>query len=141
MKVFALGVILFATQPRFDVFERFFAADFVRFQDEAREANAIRGASGISVSNGPSCTDGATANPEAKLPEDPYFALGQRAFGRSIAISEFMGTCELPDDAKAEICVAVKDRAAVGVTVRVVHASADVASCIDRGVRGLAFPE
>jgi len=136
-----VSLAIIATQvSHFDVFERFFAADYARFNQEARAANSTRGIEDWVVSTGPSCTDAANEIRDAIVFQDPYFALGQDAFGESAAFSSFMGTCRVPDEAKVEICVAVKDGVVRGSTVIVAGASEDDAKCIDRGVRQLSFP-
>jgi hypothetical protein len=137
----AVGLFLVTgpAHPRFDVFERFFASDLARYAREAREANATHGA-GWSLSTGKSCEDASAEDPEAIVLEDPWFALGEDTFGRAVATSDFMSQCEMPEDAKVEICVAIKDGAVRGVTTHVVSATDETARCIDRGVRALRFP-
>jgi hypothetical protein len=48
--------------------------------------------------------------------------------------------CGLANDAHADICVAVKQGKAVGVSVRVDPSNNKVAACIDRSARRLSFP-
>jgi hypothetical protein len=55
--------------------------------------------------------------------------------------ASFIGGCGAPDNMKVQVRVAVKMGHAVGVTVTTNPPSAGVASCIDRSVRGLQWPQ
>jgi hypothetical protein len=52
----------------------------------------------------------------------------------------YLGGCGVPDRARVDVCVAVKNGRAVGVTVRLAPSAPSVERCIARRVRGLAFP-
>jgi hypothetical protein len=52
----------------------------------------------------------------------------------------FLADCGVQDSLKIMVQVAVRDGAAVGVTVRTVPDDAKLAECIDRAVRGLTWP-
>lgn len=54
--------------------------------------------------------------------------------------ASFISGCGAPDSMKVTVRVAVKGGRAVGVTVSTNPASAPVASCVDRHVRGLSWP-
>jgi hypothetical protein len=54
--------------------------------------------------------------------------------------ASFITGCGAPDDMKVTVRVAVKMGRAVGVTVSSNPPSAGVAACVDRSVRGLAWP-
>jgi len=52
----------------------------------------------------------------------------------------YFAHCNVPDSAKINICAAVQNGRAVGVTVVVTPRNPGAASCIAAGVRGLGFP-
>lgn len=52
----------------------------------------------------------------------------------------YFAHCGVPDSAKINICAAVQNGRAVGVTVVVTPTNRGAASCIAAGVRGLSFP-
>ncbi|HEY2517648.1 MAG TPA: hypothetical protein VGI39_42555 [Polyangiaceae bacterium] len=54
--------------------------------------------------------------------------------------ASFLGSCGAPDSMKVTVRVAIKMGRAVGVSVYTNPASPGVASCVDRAVRGLAWP-
>jgi hypothetical protein len=66
--------------------------------------------------------------------------LTAEALGAPMRTSSFFARCELPDSAKADICVAVKKGKPVGVSVGVAPANNHMAACIDRAARKLTFP-
>ena len=52
----------------------------------------------------------------------------------------FIGACEVPETSRVEICAAIIDGVAKGVTVKVDPGSAEEASCIANAIRRIAFP-
>ena len=66
--------------------------------------------------------------------------LSRDELGRPISNSNAAAACGLADSAHAKICVLVKHGRPLGVTVNVDPTNNRVAACIDRRMRGLAFP-
>ena len=52
----------------------------------------------------------------------------------------YLASCDVPESSHAQICVAVQNGVAVGVTVSVDPSDPNVELCIARQVRALAFP-
>lgn len=52
----------------------------------------------------------------------------------------FLADCSVPDSMHVKVQVAVRDGAAIGVTVRTDPDDTTVAECIDKAVRGLTWP-
>jgi hypothetical protein len=52
----------------------------------------------------------------------------------------YLGPCDVPETSHAQICVAVQNGTAVGVTVSVDPSDASIELCIARQVRVLSFP-
>jgi hypothetical protein len=57
-----------------------------------------------------------------------------------LARASFISACGAPDDMKVTVQVAVQNGRAIGVTVGTNPPNPGVAACIDRSVRGLAWP-
>jgi hypothetical protein len=51
----------------------------------------------------------------------------------------YLAPCEVPQDSKIQICVAVRAGAAVGVTVTLEPPSPELEVCVSKQVRALAF--
>jgi hypothetical protein len=66
--------------------------------------------------------------------------LTNEQLGAPMRTSAFFGRCGLPETANADLCVAVKNGRPVGVSVTVMPANRQIAACIDRSARRLAFP-
>jgi hypothetical protein len=73
----------------------------------------------VAVANEPELTDAELAGPMRK--------------------PAFLGDCNAPDSMKLRVMVAVRDGAAIGVTVRTDPDDATVAECVDKAVRALAW--
>ena len=52
----------------------------------------------------------------------------------------YLSPCELPPASHVDVCVAVQNGGAVGVTVTAEPAAPDLELCVARQVRGLVFP-
>jgi len=61
-------------------------------------------------------------------------------YGAILNKGTYFSHCGVPDDMQINICAAVQNGRAVGVTVTVKPNNAGIASCIAGGVRGLSFP-
>ncbi len=61
-------------------------------------------------------------------------------YGSILNKGSYFGHCGAPDDMQINICAAVQNGRAVGVSVSVKPNNPGVASCIAGGVRGLSFP-
>jgi hypothetical protein len=96
----------------------------------------------LGVSTGKSCEKAQDENPQ-KLDmgkADKRADLSKQELGRPISSSNAAVACGLPDSAKADVCVLVRNGKPLGVTVNVKPANNRVAACIDRRMRKLAFP-
>lgn len=62
------------------------------------------------------------------------------AYGAILNKGTYFAHCGAPDDMQINICAAVQNGRAVGVSVSVKPSNPGVASCIAGGVRGLSFP-
>jgi hypothetical protein len=72
----------------------------------------------------------------AKVPAD----ITQSQYGAILNGGSYLNGCGLPASTGVDVCVAVQNGRAVGVTVRTQPHNAGVASCIASHVRGLSFP-
>ena len=63
------------------------------------------------------------------------------AYGGILNRGNYFKDCNVPDSMKLEICGAILDGRAVGVTVRTNPVDPGPADCIAKGVRGLSFPK
>jgi hypothetical protein len=61
-------------------------------------------------------------------------------YGAVLNRGGYFAHCGVPDDMSLDICAAVQNGRAVGVTVRTQPSNGRVASCVAAGVRGLSFP-
>jgi hypothetical protein len=61
-------------------------------------------------------------------------------YGSILNKGSYFAHCGVPDDMQINICAAVQNGRAVGVSVNVKPNNAGIASCIAGGVRGLSFP-
>jgi hypothetical protein len=52
----------------------------------------------------------------------------------------YLAPCEVPESSHAQVCVAVQNGSAVGVTVSLEPPDANMEVCVARQVRGLSFP-
>ncbi len=66
--------------------------------------------------------------------------LSRAQFAAVLENGRYFAHCGAPDSMSVEICAAVRNGRAVGVTVRTAPGSAAVQSCVARAVRGLGFP-
>lgn len=66
--------------------------------------------------------------------------LSQAQFAAVLDKGSYFAHCGVPDSMSLEICVAVRNGRAVGVTVRTTPGDRRVQGCVARGVRGLSFP-
>jgi len=68
----------------------------------------------------------------------PDLTAGQ--YGGVLNRGTYMAGCGVPSSMSVNICAAVQNGRAVGVTVRTTPPNAGIASCVTSAVRGLAFP-
>jgi hypothetical protein len=54
---------------------------------------------------------------------------------------QFIGACNVPETSRVEICAAIIDGVAKGVTVTIDPGSEEQASCVANAIRRMAFPE
>ncbi|HEY6461251.1 MAG TPA: hypothetical protein VIY73_13895 [Polyangiaceae bacterium] len=95
----------------------------------------------VGVSTGKSCEKAQDENPQQMvMGKAGAKDLSRDELGRPIASSNAAVACGLSDASHAKICVLVKRGRPLGVTVDVQPGNNRVAACIDRRMRGLAFP-
>ena len=96
----------------------------------------------IAVSTGKSCERALQENPQSidMGKKGSKADLTNEQLGAPMRQSTFFSSCNLPDTAKADICVAVKSGKPLGVSVKVTPQNNKVAACIDRSTRHLSFP-
>jgi hypothetical protein len=61
-------------------------------------------------------------------------------YGAVLNRGGYFAHCGVPDDMSLDICAAVQNGRAVGVTVRTQPSNGRIAGCVAAGVRGLSFP-
>ena len=94
--------------------------------------------------DGPSCRD--VINEERRRAENGEIGGDEPPPENSDEIKEllnsgrFIGACQVPETARVEICAAIIDGVAKGVTVTIDPGSQDQASCVANAVRRIAFP-
>lgn len=96
----------------------------------------------LNVSAGKSCERAIDENPQTidMGKKGSKADLTDSELGGPMRSSSFMGSCGLADSANAEICVALKQGKALGVSVKVSPTNNKVAACIDKATRRLKFP-
>jgi hypothetical protein len=95
----------------------------------------------VGVSTGKSCERAQDENPQQMvMGKAGAKDLSREELGRPISNSNAAASCGLSDSSHAKICVLVKRGRPLGVTVNVDPSNNRVAACIDRRMRGLAFP-
>jgi hypothetical protein len=97
----------------------------------------------LAVSTGKSCEKAQDENMQTLnmgSHEKAKADLTSDQLGAPMRSSSFFSSCNLPDSASADICVAVKRGKPVGVSVALSPSDNRVAACIDRATRHLAFP-
>lgn len=77
---------------------------------------------------------------EMKIGEKGQADLTQGAFASVLNKGSYFSHCGVPDDMSIDICAAVQNGRAVGVTVSVTPKNAGISGCISSAVRGLSFP-
>lgn len=97
----------------------------------------------VAVSTGKSCEKAIDENPQSldmgkKGEKKPDLTDAQ--LGAPMKTSAFFSHCGLRDNENAEICVAVKEGKALGVSVGVAPSNRKTAACIDRAARKLHWP-
>lgn len=111
------------------------------------KAKAVKGVSGTTaegipiLGGGMSC-EGAVAkyNEVIKLGEKVPADITRAQYGAVLNNGSYLGGCGVPDSMKVNICAAVQNGRAVGVTVTTDPKNPSVASCVAGKVRGLSFP-
>ncbi len=94
--------------------------------------------------DGPSCRD--VINEERRRAESGEIGGDEPPPENSDEIKEllnsgqFIGACEVPETSRVEICAAILDGAAKGVTVKIDPGSEAQASCVADAIRRIAFP-
>lgn len=71
-----------------------------------------------------------------KAPKD----LGAADFGRVLNNGDYLDRCGVPTTTAVDICVAVQNGHAVGVTVNTSPANSKLDRCLSRVIRGVSFP-
>jgi hypothetical protein len=95
----------------------------------------------VGLSTGKSCEKAQDENPQQiSMGKSAGPDLTKDVLGAPINNSNAAAACGLPDSSHAKICVLVKGGKPLGVTVNVDPKNNRVAACIDRRMRGLAFP-
>jgi hypothetical protein len=95
----------------------------------------------VGLSTGKSCEKAQDENPQQiSMGKSAGPDLTKDALGAPINNANAAAACGLPDSAHAKICVLVKGGKPLGVTVAVDPKNNRVAACMDRRMRGLAFP-
>jgi len=94
---------------------------------------------------GPPHSTGPTYEAALDTPEDIASLAGERdlsddELGGPMKQPSFLADCSVPESMHVKVQVAVRDGAAIGVTVRTDPDDATVAECIDRAVRSLQWP-
>lgn len=94
------------------------------------------------ISNRGSCESAIAAySEEYKIGNDGAPAdLGAADYGAVLNRGSYLSSCGAPSSMEVNVCVAVQNGRAVGVTVNTSPSSPGVASCIAGQVRGLSFP-
>ena len=108
----------------------------------ASPAPAAEAPTGTGSSDGLSCEAAAAANTdELRVGGDRGPAdLGAADYAKVLNRGDYLSGCGVPDSARVEVCAAVRNGRAVGVTVRLTPSSPAVERCVARAVRRLAFP-
>lgn len=94
--------------------------------------------------DGPSCRD--VINEERRRAERGEIGGDEPPPENSDEIKEllntgrFIGACNVPETARVEVCAAIIDGMAKGVTVTIDPGSQDQASCVANAIRRIAFP-
>jgi hypothetical protein len=96
----------------------------------------------VSISTGKSCEKAQDENPQTLDMSGKGGSpdLTNDQLGAPFKNAAFLSTCGLTDSADADLCVAVKNGKALGVTINVTPKNNKVAACIDRATRKIAFP-
>lgn len=95
----------------------------------------------VGVSTGKSCEKAQDENPQQiTMGKAGAKDLSRDELGRPISNSNAAVACGLGQSSHAKICVLVKRGRPLGVTVSIDPSNGRVAACIDRRMRGLAFP-
>lgn len=95
----------------------------------------------VGLSTGKSCEKAQDENPQqVTMGKSGGKDLTKDQLGAPINNSNAAAACGLPDSSHANLCVLVKNGKPLGVTVKVDPKNNRVAACIDRRMRGLAFP-
>jgi hypothetical protein len=106
-----------------------------------RKSNGASGGSVPIVSSGQSCEAALDSYNEVKvIGEDTPPDLTQGQFERVLNSGAYFSHCGVPFSMSVNICTAVQNGHAVGVTVTTQPNDAKRASCIASAVRGLSFP-
>jgi hypothetical protein len=95
----------------------------------------------VGLSTGKSCEKAQDENPQQiAMGKTQAPDLSKDQLGAPINNANAAAACGLPDSAHAKVCVLVKNGKPLGVTVNVDPKNNRVAACMDRRMRGLAFP-
>ena len=109
----------------------------------AHEA-AAPAAMGKGSSDGVSCEEAIAGNNDeigiGKKGEAGPKDLSAADLGAVLNHGHYLEACNVPSSTKVEVCAAVKNGAAVGVTVSMSPADAELEGCVAKAVRALAFP-
>ena len=92
-------------------------------------------------SDGETCEEASAANVEEIDMRASGAApdLSAADFAAVLNKGTYLATCEVPETSRAQVCVAVRNGAPVGVTVALDPANADLERCVSREIRTLTF--
>jgi len=94
---------------------------------------------------GPDHSTGMSYDDALSIPEDASSLAGERELSnrelsQPMQGSSFLGDCNVPDATHVTVKVAIRDGAAMGVTVTTDPDDPTVAECVDKAVRALSWP-
>lgn len=89
----------------------------------------------------PSCEDAIASNVEDASKRPTQKDLSAEDFAAVLNEGSYLGPCNVPETAALEVCVAVRDGKAVGVTVTTRPRDTKLADCVATEVAALSFPK
>lgn len=107
-----------------------------------RRGGVVGSQNGIPVLAGGMSCEAAQARyvEEIKMGQKGQADITRAQYGAVLNSGSYLNGCGVPSSMGVNVCVAVQNGRAVGVTVRTEPHNAGVAACISRRVRGLSFP-
>lgn len=103
----------------------------------APASSAVQGGS----SDGTTCEDARDQNvEEVTIGASSTPDLSAKDLGAVLNGGQYLETCQIPHDSKVSVCVAVRNGAAMGVTIALDPPDPDLEKCVAAEVRKLSFP-